>query len=472
MQTVPRQRGPLAAARAGLQPERFHNTGRRAGRKTLDRQPRSGDVPVEQHATWGTGVNMSRKTLILHIGCQKAGSTSIQMFLQTNRKRLRRNRIAALETFTIKHLVEMNSNPLSFLLLRPQDHDAKPLVTQERMNRLGIQSKEELIDLQKGMKGKLHQDVKALEGECSKFVISGEALSHLRVMDIKRLRKLCGDLFDEYKIVCYLRRQDLYLISRYSTELRLGSVVEFDKYLNRRCDLRHCKYDEMLGGWSSVFGKEAMVPRIFEKDKLQDGDVVADFCKVCEIDDPHKYETVGTHNRSLSALEQLILRQVNEIFAQDWDRGAHVAIRDLMFDVTAGGHSGRPHRPAPGLSQTIRDDHKDSNELLRKAWFPDLPSVFSEEVTASGRCSPDEPRLTAADVEPLLEKLRAYRGKFDRHVPKLAMAMERVRDSLGAGTGRRVRPVRPHPTSDERLRWSAPSLFGSLFKYLLQLVKR
>ncbi len=388
---------------------------------------------------------MSRKTLILHIGWPKTGSTSIQMFLQTNRKRLRRNRIAALETFASKRMVGMNSSILSFLLLRPQDHDAKPSITQERMNFFGIQSKEDLIDIQKGMKDKLHQEVKALEGECSKFVISGENLSRLRVVDIKRLRKLCGDLFDEYKIVCYLRRQDLYLISKYSTGLRLGSVVEFDKYLNRRCNLRHCKYDEMLGGWSSVFGKETMVPRIFEKDKLQDGDVVADFCKVCEIDDPHKYETVGTHNRSLSALEQLILRQANEIAAQDWDRGAHMAIRDLMFDVTAGGHSGRPYRPAPGLSQAIRDNYKDSNELLRKAWFPDLPSVFSEEVTASGCCSPDEPRLTAADVEPLLEKLRTYRGRFDRHVPKLAMAMERVRDSLDAGTGETREAGAPTP---------------------------
>ncbi len=416
--------------------------------------------------------NMFRKTLILHIGWPKTGSTSIQMFLQTNRKHLRRNRIAALETFASKRMVGMNSSILSFLLLRPQDHDAKPLVTQERMDLLGIQSKEELIDLQKGMKDKLHQEVKALEGECSKFVISGENLSRLRVVDIKRLRKLCGDLFDEYKIVCYLRRQDLYLISRYSTELYLGSVINFDKYLNRYRDMEYSRYDEMLGGWSSVFGKEAMVPRIFEKDKLQDGDVVADFCKVCGIDDPHQYEIEPRHKQSLSALEQLILRQANEIVAQDEDREAQRAIRKLMSNVLVGIHSGRPLRPAPGLSQAIRDDYKDSNELLRKAWFPDLPSVFSEEVTASGCCSPDEPRLTAADVEPLLEKLRAYRGKHDRHVPKLAMAMERVRDSLGAGTGRRVRPVRPHPTSDERLRWSAPSLFGSLFKYLLQLVKR
>ncbi|GAB5469244.1 MAG: hypothetical protein Kilf2KO_22740 [Rhodospirillales bacterium] len=372
---------------------------------------------------------MAKKTLILHIGCPKTGSTSIQSFLDGNQAKLVRDGVVALRSFCLGSLVGLNSNALSFLLHGLDDYDETPRV-RAQLRGFGIPDRDSLIAFQESMAEKLAEEVGAYDESCHTFIISGETLSSLRPKEIRRLKRLCGDLFDEIKVVCYLRRQDLYVISKYTTDLRNGASLTFAKHLDNHRDWGRAKYQVMLDRWADVFGKEAISARVFERERLLGKDSVTDFCQACAIDYPKDYESGAPRNESLSALEQLILRECNALAEDSAGKLAKSELRRVFVQCIVGRQPGRPQRPTPEEAQALRADFEESNELLRQGWFPDLEKVFSDKSSASSERSDEEPPLTPADLEPLYPSIHAYKGRNHELVPQLLTAVERVKQAL------------------------------------------
>lgn len=92
-----------------------------------------------------------------------------------------------------------------------------------------------------------------------------------------------------FKIIVYLRRQDLWLQSAYpqwaiKDKQEEGPVLSFREWYDqfRQGGLRWWRpedldYYALLTAWGKVFGRDNLIIRVFETDQLEGGDVVFDF---------------------------------------------------------------------------------------------------------------------------------------------------------------------------------------------------
>ena len=110
------------------------------------------------------------------------------------------------------------------------------------------------------------KEMREIPARVTKIIISDERFSfYLRTREeIAALKAMLTPYFENFTIIAYLRRQDSFLASRYSEQLRVGAVGEPD---NRRELARLLDYDyqSLLDNWASVFGEKAIKPRLYER---------------------------------------------------------------------------------------------------------------------------------------------------------------------------------------------------------------
>ncbi len=147
---------------------------------------------------------------------------------------------------------------------------------------------------------------------CQSMVISGEDFCTIKkVMPLKPL----SEHFD-VRIICYLRRQDLWLESWYNQHIRWPwnkefSVFSAEQFYARRHDFHWIDYEKTLDRWSLVFGMERMIVRVFEPQQMAIP-LENDFCQICAIKIEHltltnKQENVSIRPAALEFLRYLKL---------------------------------------------------------------------------------------------------------------------------------------------------------------------
>lgn len=196
----------------------------------------------------------------LHIGTEKTATTSLQHFFFTNREKLLENNI-----FFPSIPGKLNHEKLSIY--------AAP----ERV--INIRIKHDLLEKQKLYTFK-SGFVNALRKETQPYsdkhiLFSNEHLSS-RVVEpsqIATLKVLIDDLgYDPY-IIVYLRRQDQMLVSSYSTRIKSGGIEDFSLQTNTA----RYNYFDFLTKWATVFGREKIIVRPFEKSQWIGGTIFNDF---------------------------------------------------------------------------------------------------------------------------------------------------------------------------------------------------
>src|SRR5690606_11766522 len=116
-------------------------------------------------------------------------------------------------------------------------------------------------------------------------IVSGEAFWSFR-KNLPHVQRMVDDLkarFDDIRIVCYLRRQDLYLRSCYVQALKSGRYTQgFHRYLQAVAigkKLGSYQYDASLALWAKAFGHDRIIVRPFERQQLHPDGLLADFCR-------------------------------------------------------------------------------------------------------------------------------------------------------------------------------------------------
>src|SRR5690606_10056545 len=104
------------------------------------------------------------------------------------------------------------------------------------------------------------------ESGCDTLLLSNEHCSSRLISneDILRLKDMLSPLAETTRIVVYLRRQDEALLSMYSTMVRSGSSQGLQFPPGHVIALRF-DYARLLGLWADVFGRENIVPRLFNQ---------------------------------------------------------------------------------------------------------------------------------------------------------------------------------------------------------------
>lgn len=319
---------------------------------------------------------------IFHIGTEKTGTTALQTYFATKRDALTQH------GFRYSSAAGKRNHLKLYLYASQGKGAAKNMIGRLKGNTDAEAFEREFVtDFEKEVSE--HRD--------KVFVLSNEhCRGRLNRDQIARLHGFLSRFFDEIDIIVYIRRQDELAVSRYSTmikagmthELTFGDAGELDYFFD---------YSKFLTRWGSVFGADRIKVRRFEKGALEGDSVITDFCRITGI--PELAHKDRRANQSLLPSHQEFLRQMNmRLLHQGHDAEATVRLRLLRMVLIKLG-SGRGQMPSRAEAEAFYRSYAQSNEKVRKRFFPERTTLFDEDFSAY----PVEPAGSALDLDTALD---------------------------------------------------------------------
>ncbi|HGY5559977.1 MAG TPA: hypothetical protein ACN46P_04260 [Prochlorococcus sp.] len=319
--------------------------------------------------------DLPQRSLILHIGTEKTGSTSIQTFLRINRKAL------ALRGYAVPSDL---GNTLHFKLqLMANNHD----FVDDFIRNLDLHhDKEKRKRTITTWLDEFYQEVKSRPER--KWIISCETL-HSRLLlssEIDRLREILTPLFSTIHVLVYLRDPLSLAISRLTESAKSAVEIKLPAPIKGQ-SFDICDHKATLLRWQDSMGPGELIVRLFQSDSLKDGDVVKDFIHVLGLDENH-YQLPDSQNPSLSALGLKLLNEINRYVPRRWIDGELIPSRwRLVCLVLMHMRGGTSYRPSTEEIQNYHEHYAQSNEWTRCNYFPNRDSLFSIKWTSTGQAS-------------------------------------------------------------------------------------
>ena len=305
---------------------------------------------------------------IIHIGTPKAGSTTIQTFLERNRaalsaqgfhhERLLTHNVAQLELGLagIIRAGELVTAPHKRHALRAQTAAEQHALTDrlEAMRRDGAQTWPE-----------------------GTWIASSEQV-HSWLSTRPRVAALHGFLsgiFSEVRYIVYYRPQEEFILSSYSERIRRGESLTLEAHLRER--MGRMDYHRRAVMWAEVVGRANLSVRLLDRSALVNGDLLDDFCAAAGIDRTG-LETPPRMNPSLSAEEAALrLRLARRVSPRRADGSPNPLFVQALWGL-------RWFLPRPGTPLRLTDTQRaqiraasaPANESLRAAFFPERATLF------------------------------------------------------------------------------------------------
>lgn len=305
------------------------------------------------------------KRAILHIGTEKTGTTSIQKFLFENRSKLCASGLlfpASAGFISNQRLVVYGKKAPEQDLAGPSLDVTDAIALSQWKEQFVMEHCSEVLAFQ------------ARHVDDSTVIYSAEHLqSRLTTVDeIKRIAHLLRPLFDEVRILVYLRRQDRYALSAHSTSVRGGDPNMF-AFERLNAVGPYYNYRMLLERWSAVFGAQNIDVRVFEKNRLQGHDVVTDFRNVTGVNNScPDLPLPASVNEALSHTALMILRTFNALAANDptlRDFSKH-DLRPFLLDAVEAIQD-EFGRMLPARSSAIQfyESFQDDNVWIAEQWL-------------------------------------------------------------------------------------------------------
>ncbi|RLA49709.1 MAG: hypothetical protein DRR42_15150 [Gammaproteobacteria bacterium] len=348
----------------------------------------------------GNGREKSKRTLYLHIGCHKTGSTSIQRAL-------------------VLHKSYLLANGFSLFHTTPEG----------KLRAIG--NVHPWIDFKEGENIKNHivddffPSLEALEGD---VVVTSEKFFYLYdEQDISSLIQKLRKSFDVIKIIVYIRRQDKLAISHHQQGSRRKAVAAtklygssstalpvYDKALDQYLDL-----NRRLGIWADQVGDENMIIRLFEKSSLTGSDAVADFFALLGLKIQHR---VGRENESNGFVKTKVGHLMNQL---DFPVGLSLHVSEYLDNAGKMMPSRSEaiefyERYKPGNSRLNERFHLNDREWLFDTDFDDYPEETDQD------WSEDTANLA---IKNTITALTDIRYVSDMEMERIASAAKKLRSS-------------------------------------------
>jgi hypothetical protein len=300
--------------------------------------------------------------LVLHIGSGKTGTSSIQRLMRRNRGLL------------LEHGVLFPSSPgprrhVRFGLYFKTDDE---LVETRPYRSQGHPSPQAFRET---FRTELFAEIE--EARPGTVLISDEALYGSDNASLSRLRAFTDAHAGRLRLVCYLRRQDDHLVSRYQQVVKTG---ETRTLAERTAELDHTKtydYAARLDTWARLLEPDAFVVRRFEKGAFVHDSLYADFLDAAGLDvPPDALREVASQNESLDAESVEFLRLLNLHLVRA--EGAQVGMvnhRPLVARLAAGSAGPTLTLPDPELDAFMAC-WRDSNRDVARRYLGDDDLLF------------------------------------------------------------------------------------------------
>lgn len=191
------------------------------------------------------------KKLFLHIGTEKTGTTTIQRFCSINRKRFLKNGLL----YPSSAGKDCQSLLTAAFLPEEKRIDFCPRINPERVRHA------------------FKQECKTTKAQA--IVVSSEHLSsRFRSEQVAEFRAFIDECNVEPEVIVYLREQDDFLVSSYSTAVKGRCKLAIDPQMAIRNKHRY-HYFNLLDRWAAHFPR--MKVRIYEPQQLVGHDLLTDF---------------------------------------------------------------------------------------------------------------------------------------------------------------------------------------------------
>jgi hypothetical protein len=288
--------------------------------------------------------------LYLHIGTEKTGTTSLQEFLRLNRGRLRARGVQY-----PKLPGPGNQIALSTAALEDVQRSVAHIFDLLSLADIAAFREQVSTTLSEAFTGSTSRIAILSNEHCSSRLLSGA--------EVQTLHDMLRPYFDRMFIVVYLRRQDEFLLSTYSTAVKTGlrwplALPPVDSKRDRRYD-----YWKLLSRWAGVFGRDAMICRRFDRSTLKGGDIVEDFLETIGLENDPAFEVPPNQNESLDAVSLEFLRLMNGYI------GSRGPLRFRLHTLLAKiGNGPLMTLPAETLAEFMRDLHE-SNRQVAEEYF-------------------------------------------------------------------------------------------------------
>lgn len=350
-----------------------------------------------------------RWRIVLHIGTEKTGSTSVQAVLARHRAALPPHGFAYPEA-------PGAFNHLGIAAFAASEDKRVADLCRD----LGVAGGPP--ELRAALPGALDAELSALPGAVHTLVFSAEHCHSrlLSVPEVARLKALLDPYADSYLVVAYLRRQDEVEVSLNSTRLRVGQVagLAFPPPARVR---PYYDYEAMLDRWAEVFGPKAIRPRLYaEAMRSHPSGVVEDFRRLIGLPELDIVPADRTHNPSLRPEAQAFLLLLNRHGGRE-SRASLTGVLNSLF----AGPGRRPHRAA---AREFLAAFAEGNERLRARWFPGRGTLFDDDFS-------DYPE---AEEPPTSGEAVAEVGAIVAHHLMRELEIERARTAYAEGCLRRA----------------------------------
>ena len=170
--------------------------------------------------------------------------------------------------------------------------------------------------------------------------------------------------------ILYVRRQDEYLLSAWQ-QWGLKINVSFDEWLLRHLG-KTADWSIPIKQWRNVGSNAREHVRVFSRDLLINGDVVADFCETLGFADLDLVYS-GNVNQSYGIAAEELMLDAAEVFDGPHDN----RFARFLDRVGQGGHTKQEgeSRLSTLERQLILNHYADSNEWIRQNCFPPEESL-------------------------------------------------------------------------------------------------
>lgn len=342
--------------------------------------------------------------LILHIGTEKTGTSTIQEFLFRNQEKL-----MDFGYYYVQSPGKRNNRALPAFCMREHLLD-------EFHSRNSIRSPDERAIFDRQFAQEFLQEIGNIPEHVKTVLISSEHF-HSRCHhadELQTLRRLTSRYFSSIQVVVYLRAQVEVATSLYSTSLKFGGLDTIEEFFSRKVSesFQYFDYEHLLNLWSGVFGKEKVVVSLFHGDNVTRKGLLADFFESIGLpyEDDVGWVRSERQNESLTPFGQLALRLLNKHkprFSEEHRLNElHQNLRDLIIDEC----SGPGVKPVVSTARETQALFDEVNENVRKIWFPSLEKLFEIDFSQF----PVEESTTLDAEQRILDELLEVIGKLEK----------------------------------------------------------
>jgi len=291
-----------------------------------------------------------KKTVYIHVGPHKTGTTTIQHGLALNEKSLSRQRVLVAKTGR-PYPGNAGNHNLSWELRIPNSRVYKP---------------------EYGTWKDLQNEIRE-NRRVKKIFLTSEDFCLLDEGAIRTIHEYLSDY--EVKVIIYLRRQDdahqsLWVeFAKNRANLPIvGSFIEWLEEYNYA--IRNYDYLEIVSKWEAVFSPDNIILRVFDPVKFQPS-LFHDFLSLCDIELNHVITPKHTNiSPGVKTIEAIRLLKNHIDFTHLDERKWNMMAKGLIqFGTEQGWNDNKVNYLSEGLSSKIMGQHEEANKILAKKYF-------------------------------------------------------------------------------------------------------